>query len=163
MILKINKISVFILAIVIATGLTTTINFNSAVFAQNGKLIANLSGQEEVPPVNSTATGVAEFTPSNDTVGYIVSADNIQNVTAGHIHSGTQGENGPIIVTLFKFDTAESNASLDNSTITADKLEGDMKGKQISDLVDAMNSGNTYVNIHTSQNPNGEVRGQIAP
>ena len=32
---------------------------------------------------------------------------------------------------------------------------------QISDLVDAFNDGNTYANIHTQQNPNGEIRGQI--
>jgi hypothetical protein len=33
---------------------------------------------------------------------------------------------------------------------------------QLSDLIDAMNNGETYVNIHTEQNPNGETRGQIA-
>ncbi len=32
---------------------------------------------------------------------------------------------------------------------------------QISDLVDAFNDGNAYANIHTQQNPNGEIRGQI--
>jgi hypothetical protein len=36
-----------------------------------------------------------------------------------------------------------------------------MQGKQISDLAAAMNNGTTYVNIHTEQNPQGEIRGQI--
>jgi hypothetical protein len=36
-----------------------------------------------------------------------------------------------------------------------------MQGKQISDLVTAMNNGSTYINVHTVQNPNGEIRGQI--
>ena len=32
---------------------------------------------------------------------------------------------------------------------------------QVSDLLDAFNEGNTYTNIHTEKNPNGEIRGQI--
>jgi hypothetical protein len=40
-------------------------------------------------------------------------------------------------------------------------LEGPMQGKTISDLATAMKNGSTYANIHTEQNPNGEIRGQI--
>jgi hypothetical protein len=36
-----------------------------------------------------------------------------------------------------------------------------MAGKQLTDLVTAMRNGEIYVNIHTEQNPNGEIRGQI--
>lgn len=45
--------------------------------------------------------------------------------------------------------------------ITADKLEGPMAGKQISELITAITNGETYVNIHTESHPNGEIRGQI--
>ncbi len=40
-------------------------------------------------------------------------------------------------------------------------FSGPLEGMQISDLVDAFNDGNAYANIHTQQNPNGEIRGQI--
>ncbi len=46
--------------------------------------------------------------------------------------------------------------------ITANKLEGPLKGKQISDLVKIMEDGNAYTNVHTEQNPKGEIRGQIS-
>ena len=143
------------LAIVgIISGLT------NSVVAQEQKFVANLSGQEEVPPTNSQATGMAEFTVTGENAEYSVNASNIQGVTAGHIHSGGQGENGPIVVTLFKNDSPTNEVS-ETGSITADKLEGPMAGKQLTDLITAMSNGETYVNIHTEQNPNGEIRGQI--
>jgi hypothetical protein len=140
------------LAITIATeGLT-----NSAFAQQPLKFIMNLSGSEEVPPVPTEATGVAEIIPGVDSIAYNVNATNIEGVTAGHIHLGAKGENGPIVVTLFNYDTPMNEVS-ENGTITADNLEGPYAGKQISEI-----PGTTplYVNIHTEQNPNGEIRGQ---
>jgi hypothetical protein len=43
--------------------------------------------------------------------------------------------------------------------LTADKLEGPMKGKKVSDLAFAGANGSLYMNIHTVENPNGEIRG----
>jgi hypothetical protein len=91
---------------------------------------------------------------------YSVNATNIQGVIAGHIHSGKQGENGPIVFTLFKYDSPMNQVS-ESGSITADKLEGPMAGKQLLDLSTAMSNGETYVNIHTERNPNGEIREQV--
>jgi hypothetical protein len=139
----------------------TTTGLTSLVFAQGPPTIAvNLTGSEEVPPVQTEATGVAEFIPMGmDSITYSVNATNIEGVTAGHIHLGAKGENGPIVVTLFKYDSPMNEVS-ENGTITADKLEGPMAGKQISDLATAGANGTLYVNVHTEQNPNGEIRGQ---
>jgi hypothetical protein len=154
--------------IAIVTALAAVIGTTSlanSTFAQGGgeqKFMAKLSGQDEVPPTNSQATGMAEFTPmGTDSVMYSVNTTNIEGVTAGHIHSGKPGENGPIVVTLFKYDSPMNKVS-ETGSITADKLEGPMAGKQLSDLATAMSNGDTYVNIHTEQNPNGEIRGQIS-
>jgi CHRD domain len=136
-------------------------SLTSLVFAQGPPpIVVNLTGSEEVPPVQTEATGIAEFMPMGmDSVDYSVNATNIEGVTAGHIHFGAKGENGPVVVTLFKYDTPTNEVS-ENGTITADKLEGPMAGKQISDLAAAGNNGTLYVNVHTEQNPNGEIRGQ---
>ena len=64
------------------------------------------------------------------------------------------------MVTLFKYDSPR-NEELETDTITADKLEGPMMGKQLSDLALAGANGTLYINIHTEQNSNGEIRGQI--
>jgi CHRD domain len=123
-------------------------------------VIVNLTGNEEVPPVQTGATGVAEFTPMGmDSIGYSINAADIEGVTAGHVHQGAKGENGPVVVTLFKYDTPMNQVS-ENGTIKADKLEGPMAGKQISDLAAAGGNGTLYVNVHTEKNPNGEIRGQ---
>ncbi len=45
--------------------------------------------------------------------------------------------------------------------MTADILQGLLNGKQISDLTTLVGGNNTYVNILTKQNPEGEIRGQI--
>ena len=149
-----------IVASLATTGIIT-IGLPNLVFAQGEqKFAATLSAQEEVPPTNSQATGMAEFTVMGDNVQYSVNASNIQSVTAGHIHSGKQGENGPIVVTLFNYDSP-MNQVAEQGSITADKLEGPMAGKQLSDLATAMSNGETYANVHTEQNPNGEIRGQI--
>jgi hypothetical protein len=144
-----------VLAITAATeGLT-----NSVLAQQPQTIVMNLSGSEEVPPVQTTATGVAVFTPGADSIAYSVNATNIEGVTAGHIHLGAKGENGPIVVTLFNYDTPMNEVS-ENGTITADELEGPLAGKQLTDLATAGGNGTLYVNIHTEQNPNGEIRGQ---
>jgi hypothetical protein len=138
-------------------------------FAQGGqqkKFTATLSSKDEVPPNNSKASGTAEFNVSSDgkTVSYKVDVKDINKVTMAHIHQGKKGENGPVVVTLFKSATPSGpmNGELAKGDATANKLEGPLKGKQISDLVKIMEDGNAYTNVHTEQNPKGEIRGQIS-
>ncbi|MGZ5511436.1 MAG: CHRD domain-containing protein, partial [Nitrososphaeraceae archaeon] len=118
-----------------------------------------------VPPVDTKATGSAEFTaPHFDNIGYKVNVSKIDKVTAAHIHSGKTGENGPIVVTLFKTESPSSesmNGILTSGNITNADLEGPMAGKTLIDLNKAMELGETYVNVHTEEHPNGEIRGQI--
>jgi CHRD domain/Endosomal/lysosomal potassium channel TMEM175 len=67
----------------------------------------NLTGSEEVPPVQTNATGMADisaYTIASDSITYSVNATNIKGVTAGHVHFGKEGENGPVVFTMFKYD-----------------------------------------------------------
>jgi hypothetical protein len=127
---------------------------------------ATMTGSEEVPPKNTQATGSAKFVSSSDgnSMTYRVRVAHINGVTMAHIHSGSIGKNGPIVVTLFKSATPTGpvNGPLSQGTITSANLEGPLKGKTISDLVKLINDGKAYANVHTQQNPKGEIRGQIS-
>ena len=157
--------SVLTITIFIAVTITmvSAITFsNHIVFAQNQKFNAKLSGQEEVPPVQTTASGMAWFKPMQDKVWFKVNVTDMQGVTQAHIHTAKVGENGPVVVILYKSDTPQPiNGKLAYGNITANLLEGPMEGKKLSDLYTAMSTGSTYVNVHTEKHPNGEIRGQI--
>jgi hypothetical protein len=164
-----------ILAIIVAfiaaaatLSLTTFDTFASAV-TQQQNFIAQLKSEMVVPPVISNATGVAYFQldmEDNDKIKYSLIATDLHSVKAAHIHNGKEGEkNGPIIVALYKpfrppvlFGRILSVHDI----ITSDNLQGRLAGKQLSDLVNVMNNGTTYVDIHSQEYPNGEIRGQIS-
>lgn len=162
--IKAKSISMLITAIGILSMMSLgASSLSSFVIAGGQKFTAKLSGKEEVPPNDSTATGWAWVKPTNETVGYKVNVTDIDKATAAHIHFGKSGENGPAIVTLFKSDTPTElkNGTLGEGNSTAANLEGPMQGKALTDLVTAMENGTTYVNVHTTDFPDGEIRGQL--
>jgi CHRD domain len=149
-----------LVAILVGGVVVPGLSFSSAL-AQERTFTTFLAGHQEVPPTDSQATGTAQFdVTGEDSISYTVNATDIQAVTAGHIHCGELGENGPVVVTLFNYDSPQDDVS-EGGTITEDNLEGPMAGSQLSDLIDALNNGQAYVNIHTEQNPDGEIRGHI--
>ena len=157
-----SVLTITVLIAVTITMVSATTFSNHIVLAQNQKFNAKLSGQQEVPPVQTTASGMAWFKPMQDKVWFKLNVTGMQGVTQAHIHTGKQGDNGPVVVTLYKSETPQPiNGKLSYGNITANLLEGPMKGKQISDLATAMSNGSTYVNVHTEKYPNGEIRGQI--
>ena len=161
--MDLKNISVYILTIKLVLINATIISFtllNSNVFSQDEIFNTKLSGQAVVPPTDAHEAGLAEFTSMNNSFKYSVNVTNIEDITAGHIHLGKQEDNGQVVVTLFEFDSPQSVVS-QSGTITSDKLEGPMQGKQIIDLAAAMTNGSTYVDVHTKENINGKVRGQI--
>ncbi|WP_195576641.1 CHRD domain-containing protein [Paenibacillus sp. 1001270B_150601_E10] len=126
---------------------------------------AFLSGQNEVPPVRTAASGNASFTSnrSNTRLAFRLTVRNIAQVTQAHIHLGRRGENGPVVAFLFgqsKFGITVRRGVI-QGTLTNQDLVGPLQGRTISDLIREIRNGNAYVNVHTIRFPNGEIRGQI--
>ena len=130
---------------------------------------AQLTPQQEVqePPVVSRARGGAAFdvrrADGSAEIDYEVRVRRIDKVTAAHIHLGCAGENGPVVVTLFTSETPTGRVDgvLATGTITREDLEGPLEGSGLGALIRAMQTGCTYVNVHTTDYPAGEIRGQI--
>lgn len=131
--------------------------------------VAPLDSDQEVPPVDSRATGVARFQLSKDgsELSFRLNVANIQNVLMAHIHMAPRGANGPVVAWLYpsgpppELIPGRFGGTLATGTITADDLVGPLEEAELDALVEAMNAGDTYVNVHTTANPPGEIRGQI--
>ena len=155
----------------VATGLTlaviVTVAFGATALAGgNGThWVAPLSGSQEVPAVVTQGTGVAKFKLSKDgeSIHYKLNVANIENVIQSHIHVAPAGTNGGVVAFLFGpvIGGVSVNGTLIEGTITSADLKGSLAGQDLSALVAALESGNTYVNVHTVANPSGEIRGQI--
>jgi CHRD domain len=138
--------------------------------------VAPLSGGEEVPARDTPATGVAKFKLREDgtVLLFKVNVENIDNVFAAHIHCGAVGVNGPVGVTLFMGAPAGGafDGTLAEGTITAADPGNACGWTDLASILTALQSGNTYVNVHTNDGvdppntgpgdfPGGEIRGQV--
>ncbi len=164
------------LAIILSTAFATILlmlcvsagGLQNVAFAQQ-TFTAKLSGSNEVPPVTTSGSGLAVFHLSSDgkSLDYQLNLTKMNSVMAAHIHSGKQGVNGAPVAGLFNPSmsgppTGAVNGLLKKGTLTSSDLSGSLAGKQISDLVNLIKSGGAYVNVHTTKNQNGEIRGQIS-
>lgn len=124
---------------------------------------AHLSGENEVPSVETNAQGQANFQldGAGDELSYKLIVANIDDVVAAHIHCAPAGQNGPVGVTLFSGGPTSENGTLAEGVITAPDGGNGCGWTTLDDVVAAMRDGDTYVNVHTQAHPSGEIRGQV--
>jgi hypothetical protein len=124
---------------------------------------ALLTGNQEVPPVTTDATGLAvyHFNDQVTELTFRVDLAKIDDVLFSHIHLAPVGVNGPVVAPL-RMDkvVGQVNGKYAEGTIKAENLTGKLKGGPLSILKEAMEAGYTYTNIHTDEYPAGELRGQ---
>jgi hypothetical protein len=167
--------SVAVIALVSAT---------TVVLAQGFKRISELlTGYQEVPSVSTTASGNFTARISNDEsrIDWELSYSDLEGaVQQAHIHFGQKGVNGGISVFLC---TNLGNgpagiqpcpappATISGTIMAADvspnipataaaRTQGINTG-EIGELINAIRSGATYVNVHSTTWPGGEIRSQI--
>ena len=135
---------------------------------------AALSGENEVPPVTTTATGTATLTIEGSEIVYRVEVVNLENVLVSHIHVGAEGENGDVRMNLCNTTDTPACATTGSGVLVEGSNAVTQGGITFDSLVSAIRAGNAYVNVHTSDGdeipnegpgdfPGGEIRGQITP
>ncbi|HZW36644.1 MAG: CHRD domain-containing protein [Deltaproteobacteria bacterium] len=117
----------------------------------------------------SMASGKATFELNKEgtVLHYKVTASNIVDVMMSHIHLAPPGKDGPVAAWLYppgpppQLKEGKFEGTLAEGDIKAESLQGDLKGKPLSALIQKIEAGEAYANIHTKAKPGGEVRGQI--
>jgi hypothetical protein len=122
---------------------------------------AALTGANEVPPVTTTATGNATLAVVGSQLQYTVNVTNLSNALVAHIHVAAAGANGPVRLNLCGTGAPEP-ACTSGTGVLATGSNGTALGISFDSLLSAMRTGGAYVNVHTSANQGGEIRGQVA-
>jgi hypothetical protein len=119
------------------------------VDTNTARFTATINSQQEVPTNSSTATGAFTGTLDKSTrvLTYEVTYQGL-TPTAGHLHRGPAGQNGPVVV------------DFGNTAVRTSPVRGTATLRQT--LVDSLMNGQVYVNLHTTAFPGGEIRGNIS-
>ncbi len=119
-----------------------------------------LTQSAEVPaPKPTTASGIAQLIIYPERIDYELTGTSIIGVTMAHIHNGVPGVAGPIVVTLYNQAASGAiNGVFAKGSLTSANLPANVT---LASLKTLLLSGNAYVNVHTTANPAGEIRGQV--
>jgi hypothetical protein len=141
--------------------------------AGHGGFHATLTGYEEVPPISTTGEGTfsAELvtTAKGEVLRYTLTYSGlVADATASHIHFGQRAVNGGVSAFLCgggnkpvcpaRAGTVRGNIS--SQDVIGPEAQGIAPG-EFDEMVAAMEADATYVNVHSTQFPSGEIRGQV--
>ena len=112
-------------------------------------VVASMTGAQETPAVTTNATGLGIFTLSQnlEKLKFRVAFAGLSSaITGAHFHTGALGMSGPVVVNLLPF-------------LSGNVIEGEIVPTVA--FLTALGQGQVYINVHTSNNPGGEIRGQL--
>lgn len=139
--------------LLVLAGLIAVLGFCSPGLRADQIFAANLTGAQDVPPTNSAATGLASVVLNNAQTMITVnlSFSGLEGpATAAHIHGpALQGSNAGVLFPFTGVPNAVSGA-IPPQTFAIDPTQ-----------VGYLESGQLYVNVHSTVFPEGEIRGQL--
>ena len=136
---------------------------------------AILNGSEVSPPVSTNLSGIAQLVlekskPLNLNYNVTITGitnNNDNNVTSVHLHNGIRGYNGTEIKELKILPGYNENGIVAMGNLsTSDSFSSELAGKgdlALNSLIQYIGNGEVYLDVHTQDNPHGELRGQIFP
>jgi len=146
--------------------------------AQELKLKAKLIGFQEVPALLTTAEGEFEATvdPSRTSMTFTITYSGLlADATQSHIHFGQRGVNGGVMIFFCTNLTPPAgvpvpqHCPLREGTVSGTVTAADVVGPNaqgiaplsLANVIDAIQSGQIYANVHSTRWPGGEIRGQV--
>jgi CHRD domain len=161
------------LAAAVAIVAIVSVVATTALAGDGGNARADLDGYQELSPTSSVSTlGNGEFKAKirSQQIQYELRYRDLEGgaVLFAHIHFGQRATNGGVSAFLCggggKPPCPPSPATVTGTIVPTDVVGPAAQGiapGQFDELVRAMRAGATYANVHTTQWPGGEIRGQI--
>jgi hypothetical protein len=157
--------------LVVAALLALTTTAATANSSPTG-LRASLSGFQENPPKLTNGTGTFKASVTSTTISYTFTYSGLSSsVLFAHLHFGQGTVNGAVFVFLCGGggkpacpDATTTTATVTGTITAADILAIPGQGLAAGDLAGAMRiiqAGDAYANLHTTNFPAGEIRGQV--
>lgn len=126
---------------------------------------SDLDAQNQTPPISGVdgSGQCSTFEINATTWGYNVTLLDLQDVTLAHFHYGNATTSGPVVVPLLSLTVplTISGEAIFQHTFTTANFSGPLAGKGFTDLKKAVSQDLIYCNVHTTQYPEGIIRGQL--
>ena len=133
--------------------------------AQTVNFTAALSGGNEVPGVvtGAVGTGTVSLNLATQVVTYRIDVYNMPvGTTASHFHVGAPGVSGPVVVNFTVAAGISNDYAISGTASASDLTARAAQGiNSWEDFIQALLLGNIYMNVHSTANGGGEIRGQV--
>ena len=124
---------------------------------------ANMTADAETPaPAGVTATATGSVTFNGPTATYTITYTGLSGPpSAAHIHLGAPGVAGGVVVPFSNLPTTTAGTISGTFTVADIKVQTTPPVATLDDLLGQLRSGNGYLNLHSTANKGGEIRGQL--
>jgi hypothetical protein len=126
----------------------------------------NMSGGNENPPLISGSGGPVSVTMdvAAGTIQYLATAFNFPSgLTAGHIHAGAPGVNGPVVINFVITPNVSNDFAVQGTATVAGFVARPAQGvNSMEDVAQMLLANQAYVNLHSQINGGGEIRAPLS-
>jgi len=143
---------------------------DSSAHPHAARFRARLGGYQEVPAVSTPGRGHLKAKVTDSGIAFVLQYKGLQGerTPAVSLHFGQRGVRGGLVTVLCGGDVrpeCPAGAGTVKGVIHAQEIVGPgaqgIRPGQIGEVLRAMLRGKTYVNVHTTAFPRGEIRGQV--
>jgi hypothetical protein len=151
-------------------GLAVSMLAAPAVHSQTERFSASLSGDNEVPPINSAGTGNFQMTIQPSGISFSLSfSDLSSNLSVAHLHFAPSKVAGGVMIFLCGGGNQPACPAATSGNITGTITAANVTGPtgqgiapgDLDSALEAVRQGLSYANMHTTTFPGGEIRGNV--